>query len=99
MKITTYSNWCDIDYLGDFELLEGDKLYINFPDGSTEKITVSIINRSYDVSDHGKPYTVQSSRAYWKTTVKGVKINIPLAGLDAVWVDIPTDRPKVHWNK
>lgn len=98
MKVKTYSNWCDIDYLDKWELKSGDLLYVTFNDGSFEKIKISVHDESYETSDHGNPCFVPVRRAYFITQVYGSNVKVPLAGLEAEWVEKPR-REVAYWTK
>lgn len=70
--------------LNDLMLHQGDKLVVEFPDGSLEKVDVTIRVRTYEQQDMNATITYREGTAVWTTIVRGVEVDVPLLGLSAV---------------
>lgn len=82
-NIIRYSNWGDWDQLDGKTLEDGEKLRVEFPDGTIKDIEVTMVKSTYDVSDMGTPYTCKSELAYIRSSIFGVSVFVPLIGLKA----------------
>lgn len=81
--IELYSNWCEYDRLDGSNVIDGEELCVQFPDGTTLDLRVTVVESSYEISDMGHPCRVPVRRAYWDTKVRGVPVRVPLRGLPA----------------
>ena len=84
MKIETYSNWCHFDRLDGVDLVDGDRLIITFPDGKERLVKAIVQREDYTTYEQGGHHTnIPVRRAYAETSVWGVPVKLPLAGLEA----------------
>jgi hypothetical protein len=83
MKIEQNRNWCEIDILDGITLIDGEWLYIKFPDNSIFEGSIIVKKTSETVNDMGQPYNMPISRAYIKEWVRGVDVLVPLIGMEA----------------
>jgi hypothetical protein len=65
------------------ELTDGELVIVRWPDGRLDQIAVTVRTENGSVSDHGKEYTTYSKVAYYVTDHRGIKIDVPLHGLEA----------------
>ena len=82
-KIERYQNWCDVDQLGGTDLKDGEKLEVCFPDNQIRAIEIVVEKTKETTSDMGHVELIPVQKAYYATKVYGVKINVPLVGLNA----------------
>lgn len=82
-KIECYSNWCWIDRLDGVDLKNGELLFVKFPDGSAFGVACVVKSRTVDVQDMGHTYGAHESLAYAEIDYHGVKVLVPLVGLEA----------------
>jgi hypothetical protein len=82
-EIRTYSNWCYIDRLDGVDLENGEKLVIQFPDGSEEEHTIKVKKFESSASDHGHTVSIPHSEAYIVLEYRGHKVEVRAAGLMA----------------
>lgn len=82
-KIERYSNWCEYDQLDGNTLIDGEELCVQFPDGTSLDLRVTVVESSYEASDMGHPWRVPVRKAYWETKVRGIPVRVPLVGLSA----------------
>lgn len=82
-KIKTYSNWCEIDQLDGTDLQHGEKLKIQFPDGSEEDHFVEVRQYQSYVEDMGRGTYIPNSEAYVTLKYNGFKIRTRAVGLKA----------------
>ncbi len=82
-RVEVYSNWCSIDQLDGVALQNGDRLRVRWPDGREEVVAVTVVDESYEGSDHGHSCRIFVSRAYHSFAHHGVIARVPLVGLEA----------------
>lgn len=83
-KIEKKGDWGSYDdTLDGARLVDGELLIVRWPDGHLEQITVNVRAEVGSVSDHGKMYDTHSHVSYHVTQLRGVKIELPLYGLEA----------------
>ena len=75
-------DWCDIDRLHGNALVDGEKLEVMWPDGTTEAVKVHLVDHSYAVNDMGSMYNVPVLKAHADTLYHGARALIPLHGLN-----------------
>jgi hypothetical protein len=83
-KVESKGDWGSYDdTLDGKKLVDGELLIVRWPDGHLDQIAVTVKLERGSVSDHGKEYTTYSSVSYYVTQLRGVKIDLPLRGLEA----------------
>jgi hypothetical protein len=82
-KIERYSQWCEIDRLEGVDVKNGELLFVRFPNGHAQGVTAVVKVRNTSVSEQGGQYTMRESIAYAEAEYHGVKILVPLVGLEA----------------
>lgn len=82
-KVETDGNWCEIDKLNGKQLKDGEKLIIQFADGTEETHSITVLEDSRQVSDMGNPWTIPISRAFIKIKYHGTEKPIRIVGLKA----------------
>lgn len=83
-KIETYSNWCYIDRLGGRDLLDGELIELQWPDGGPTEIVRVNIDRPYQTySDHGHVYEMPVAKAFVTAEHRGAPVKIYIAGMMA----------------
>lgn len=77
-------NWGFWDKLDDKPLKHGEKLRIRWPNGKIENVTIIIERHAIPMQDMDRNYYAsQDVRAYVESTYNGVKILVPVVGLEA----------------
>ncbi len=77
------SHWAELDGK---RINDGDLLIVKWPDGFLEQISVTVEKVYGTVSDHGHEYGTTSGIAKYVTQHRGVKVAVPLDGLEAQWI-------------
>lgn len=82
-----------IDHIGDWgsstavldgkKLEDGEIVIVKWPDGFLEQIAVTVTKEYGSVSDHGHAYDTISHIAWYITKHRGVRVAVPLDGLEA----------------
>ena len=78
-SISTHRNWCAIDHLDGNDLIAGEILDVQFPDGTIISQPIIVKQASATVSDMGVKYDIPLSPAFVNVEVYGVRIDLPLA--------------------
>lgn len=81
-KVEIISNWSYCDGLDGEILRPGDKLLVQWSDGSRSEHLVQIKDRSYTSSDHGHPCEIGVTEAYISVPFKNVESLVRLYGQD-----------------
>jgi hypothetical protein len=83
-KITRYGNWCEHDQLDGVDLVNGEFLIVEWPDGTRAGVRIFVDTTPGAYSDHGHEYPLSRKIAYARSKVRGVPVNVPLLGLKAM---------------
>lgn len=92
-KVEIYSNWCESDSLNDIILRDGEKIRVQWFDGTITEEQVTIMCSSYNVSDHGSIYAVPIDKAYIQVFYKGIPALIRLAGTELLCERVASVKP------
>ena len=84
LKFTTYSNWCEIDRLGETNLKNGDEVEILWPNKKVTNHILEVRKSSYNISDMGSPYTVPVSTAYIKIEYNGTENTVNVTSIKGI---------------
>lgn len=76
--IEVYSNWCYIDRFDGTDLHTGDRLEIQWPDGSQTGEKIRVHDDSFAYGDMGHTCTGLNRRAYVERTVHGITVRLYL---------------------
>lgn len=82
-QITRYSNWCEYDQLDGVDLVDGEHLLVEWPDGNKERVTIRVMTDSYETSDMGHRCDIPTKTAHVVKDVNGVAVKVPLLGVKA----------------
>lgn len=83
-KIERAGDWGSYDNVLDGKrLVDGELIIVRWPDGHLDQIAVTVTDERGTVSDHGKEYGTVSHVARYITSYRGIKISVPLYGLEA----------------
>jgi len=73
-----YSNWCEIVRLDGADLVNGEKLEIQFEDGSVETHKIRVRKSSYTAQDHSQTCTIPVTQAFITLDYRGTKTQVEL---------------------
>lgn len=76
-------NWCSIDRLDGNDLKDGDRLILKWPDGQMQSVVIIVERKSVMYPDHGGSFKVTESHAYVVAYHRGVRVQVPIVGLEA----------------
>lgn len=82
-KIERHNDWCSYDSLDGERLKDGEILEITFPDGWFMTAAIRLAKWSESISDHGHASAYPQERAEIDFSLHGIRVVIPLAGLEA----------------
>lgn len=80
LHFTVRSNWGDWDRLGDTDLVDGEQIFVIWPNGNITAETVRLVKGHTNVSDYGHTYVVPDRRGFIDVQYYGLKIAVPLRG-------------------
>lgn len=83
-KIEFVGDWgSGNDELDGTSLRDGEIIIVAWPDGFLEQIAVTVELSQGTVSDHGHEYPTRVQTAYYITKHRGVRVAVPLRGIEA----------------
>lgn len=83
-KVTTYSNWCEIDQLDGKDIVDGETLLVKWPDGTKEVYEARVKKWSVPMMEQGgHTWNTPHSQAFVLVRYRGKLVEIALAGLEA----------------
>lgn len=82
--ITVYSNWCYFDRLEDRDLEHGERVAVQWPDGSTTEHDVEIVRSHTPIMDHGHNYDAPIKEAFVSLDHRGTSVRVRLAEIDGI---------------
>lgn len=85
-NIKREDNWGHLNYsLYDVKLAPGDKLEVQWPNGTIETVELKARDKYTTVSDHGNSYTVKTKTLFIDVMVHGMIVEVPLGINDLVF--------------
>lgn len=82
-KIQRKNSWESLSYwAGKKKIIQGTKLRVRFPDGTTKlrRVRFTVESRSY--FDHGTTHVVSTNSLYVRIKLLGLRIKVPLEQLE-----------------
>lgn len=76
--ITTNKNWCSIDQLDGKDLEHGEKLKLQWPDGTVERVQIIVKKRTVGNRD-----PIEEREAFVEKSIHRVIVLVPVKGLKA----------------
>lgn len=68
-----YSNWCELWRLDETEIVDGEVMRIQWPDGHEETVNVKVVKGSNPYNDHGSPTSIPYNEVYIPITIHGAE--------------------------
>lgn len=81
--VTRYSNWAEYDQLNGKTLEEGEVLNVIWPDGTRDRVIVTVKTDAHRILEQGGYYTIKTAIAYVKSLYFGQEVLVPLLGVQA----------------
>lgn len=82
-RVMRKSDWGYWDELDGRALEEGERLVVEWPDGSTTTEVCHVRKGVFNYNDHGHPGTGPDNVAFVNATVRGKVVEVPLTGMPA----------------
>jgi hypothetical protein len=81
-KVETYANWGHWDRLDGSNLKDGERVCVQWPDGSHTEETIRLIKGKVPIQDHGHVSDYDDHRAQIVVLYRGAAVPVPLRKSD-----------------